>query len=113
MDIGLGAWTEGAQTYFPMAVVEEHGRFVFDEMDGRRLLVHIEPTANSVLALYTDTETATWDGAVLKLSDGRYIRAGALFAPDGTKLEAERHMQVFTRWYGFALTSPKADVHEP
>ena len=50
---------------------------------------------------------------MLKLSDGRYIRAGALFAPDGTKLEAERPMQVFTRWYGFALTFPKAEVYEP
>ena len=113
MDIGLGAWTEGAQKYFPMAVVEEHGRFVFDELDGRRLLVHIEPTANSVLALYTDAGAATWDGVLLRLSDGRYVRAGALFAPDGTKLEAERPMQVFTRWYGFALTFPEAEVYEP
>ncbi len=113
MDIGLGAWTEGAQAYFPMAVVEEQGRFVFTELDGRRLLVHIEPTANSILALYVDAENASWDGVVLRLSDGRSIKAGALFAPDGTKLEAERPMQVFTRWYGFALTFPEVRVYQP
>ena len=113
MDIGLGAWTEGSQKYFPMAVVEERGRFVFDEMDGRRLLVHIEPTANSILALYTDARDASWDGVVLRLADGRYIRAGALFSADGTKLEVERPMQVFTRWYGFALTFPEVRVYQP
>ena len=113
MDIGLGAWAKGAQKYFPMAVVEEQGRFVFDEIDGRRMLVHIEPTANSVLALYTDAEAATWDGVVLRFDDGRYIRSGALFASDGTRLEVEQPMQVFTRWYGFALTFPEAQVYEP
>ncbi len=113
MDIGLGAWTEGSQRYFPMAVVEEAGRFVFDEMDGRRLLVHIEPTANSVLALYTDAGGARWDGSMLRLDDGQYIKAGALFASDGTKLEVERPMQVFTRWYGFVLTFPEVRVYQP
>jgi inward rectifier potassium channel len=37
----------------------------------------------------------------------------ALIAPDGTKLEAERPMQVFTRWYGLALMFPEAEVYEP
>lgn len=110
MDIGLGVWTNDAQRYFPMEVVNDEGGFVFDRMDGRGVLVYIEPTSNTVAALYTEATAASWDGTVLRMNNGRIVRAGGLFDGD-SELRAERPMQVFTRWYGFALTFPETEVY--
>jgi len=110
MDIGLGVWTNDAQTYYPMEVVNDKGGFVFDRMDGRGVLIYIEPTANTVAALYTAATGASWDGTVLRMNNGRFVRAGGLFDGD-SELRAERPMQVFTRWYGFSLTFPETEVY--
>jgi hypothetical protein len=36
-----------------------------------------------------------------------------LFERDGRRVEVERPQQVFTRWYGFALTFPGTEIFEP
>lgn len=111
MDIGLGVWTNDTQRYYSMEVVNEGGGFLFDRLDGRAVLVYIEPTSNTVAALYTEASDARWDGTVLRLKNGRHVRAGGLFEGD-SELEIERPMQVFTRWYGYALTFPETEVFE-
>ena len=110
MDIGLGVWTNDTQTYYPMEVVNDKGGFVFDRIDGRGVLIYIEPTANTVAALYTEARGASWDGTVLRMNNGRHVRAGGLFDGD-SEVRAERPMQVFTRWYGYALTFPGTGVY--
>jgi hypothetical protein len=110
MEIGTGTWTEGDALFFPMPVVEGEGGFVFSELDGRALLTYIDPTSRTMFAQYTEASGAQWDGDVLRLNNGRHVRSAGLYEGD-KRLETQRPMQVFTRWYGFALTFPETRVH--
>lgn len=44
------------------------------------------------------------------MNNGRHVRAGGLFDGD-SEVRAERPMQVFTRWYDYALTFPETGVY--
>ena len=49
---------------------------------------------------------------VVRLSNGHYIEGGVTYGSDGSRVEIERPLQVFTRWYGFSLTFPDTQVYE-
>ena len=40
------------------------------------------------------------------------IRQGVTYGSEGERVVAERPLQVFTRWYGFALTFPHTEIYE-
>jgi len=111
MDMGLGVWTGSVRRYYPMEVVRERGAF-FDEIDSRRALVYLDPDTFTPAAVFVDSTTARLEGADVLLDGGRLLRAGVLFERDGRRVEVERPQQVFTRWYGFALTFPGTEIFE-
>ena len=39
------------------------------------------------------------------------VRAGVLYDADGERLERDMPQQIFTRWYGYVLTFPEAEVY--
>jgi hypothetical protein len=41
------------------------------------------------------------------------LRDGVLYDSAGQYREIERPLQLFTRWYGFALTFPGTTIYEP
>lgn len=112
MDVGLGVWTDDLQRYYPMEHVLAHNDFVIDEFAHRRLLVYFDPRAHALNAIYTGARDASWEGEELKLDTGEAIRGGVLYGPDGKRRDMERPLQVFTRWYGFALTFPGTEIYE-
>ena len=93
-----------------MTRVDEEGGFVFAEMDGRGVLLFIDPMSRTLFAQYSDASGAEWDGDVLRLNNGRFVRSAGLYDGD-ERLKVERPMQVFTRWYGFALSFPETKVY--
>ncbi len=113
MDVGLGVWTEGARRYYPMEYVSAGDRYIIDRLDGRGLLIYFEPAANALTALYTGASGAVWEDGALQLDSGEVIRGGVLYGPDGARKKVERPLQLFTRWYGFALTFPDTEISEP
>jgi hypothetical protein len=96
-----------------MEFVAEAGDVIIDELDGRRLLVYFDPNGHALAALYTEAISAAWEGDDLRLSTGDVLSRGVLRSADGGKLEMERPLQVFTRWYGFALTFPETEIYKP
>jgi Protein of unknown function (DUF3179) len=110
MEIGAGTWTDGDAQFFPMTRVEEEGGFAFSELDGRAVLVFIDPLSRTLFAQYTEATSAAWDDDVLRLNNGRHVQSAALYEGD-ERLKTERPMQVFTRWYGFALSFPGTRVY--
>jgi hypothetical protein len=60
--------------------------------------------------LFVDATSVTRDGQVLRLDRGAKVRAGILIDANGRRARAERPQQMFTRWYGFALTFPGCEV---
>ena len=109
MDMGLGIWTGTTRRYYPMETIREHGVIV-DELDGRELLVYIETRSATPTAIFADADEARIEGNEVRLDSGRFIRAGTLHDARGNPLESERPQQIFTRWYGYSLTFPGAEV---
>lgn len=111
MDLGIGIWAGDAARYYPLDVVRAEGRVVLDHFAGEGLVVLIDPENFVLTAFDTDAESAEWDGDVLRLSDGTRIEEGVMRSADGTVVQRQRPLQVFTRWYGFSLTFPETEVY--
>ena len=79
MDLGLGVWTDTTRRYYPKERIEARGDAFIDELDGRKIVVFIDPDTFTPAALFVDAT-------------------------------GERPQQMFTRWYGFALTFPGSEV---
>jgi hypothetical protein len=52
------------------------------------------------------------DGSRVRLDEGA-VRDGVLVDGRGRRVAIERPQQVFTRWYGFALTFPGTAIYVP
>ncbi|MFQ5680018.1 MAG: DUF3179 domain-containing (seleno)protein, partial [Gemmatimonadota bacterium] len=113
LDVGIGVWTEETARYYPLETVRAAGNLLVDSFGGRNLAIYVEPVSGALSAMYTDATEALWEGEELHLGDGTVLRDGRLWNAGGEPLEVERPLQVFTRWYGFALTFPGTEVYEP
>jgi hypothetical protein len=113
MDVGIGIWGTGTERYYSMDVVTERGRFVIDELDGRNVAVYFDPAAHALTAIYTEATGGHWEDDDLVLNNGTKIRNGLILDGDGERTATEHPMQLFTRWYGFALTFPETEIYQP
>ncbi|MGD8340989.1 MAG: hypothetical protein PVH89_09415, partial [Gammaproteobacteria bacterium] len=110
MDMGLGIWTSETRRYYPLEAIRARDGAFIDRLDGRNVLIYIEARSATPTALFVDAENATVEGSEIRLDTGAVVRAGTLSDAAGNRLEAERPQQIFTRWYGYALTFPGAEV---
>jgi hypothetical protein len=111
MDIGLGLWLGDEGRYYAYEQVVADGKAVLDTFQGQRTLVFLDPATFVLSAFHVDAESLQWDDDVLRLSNGQYVERSILYDVDGTRAESARPLQIFTRWYGFALTFPDADIY--
>jgi hypothetical protein len=111
MEIGLGIWSGSTARYYPMDVLRDAGGAVVDTLAGRTVVVYLERESYTMAALYADASAATPTDAGLDLSGVGTLRDGVLYGADGLRLEIDRPLQLFTRWYGFALTFPGTTIY--
>ena len=74
-------------------------------------MVFLDPSAYVLSSFYVDADEVEWDDKILRFSNGQYIEGGVLHDSSGERAEAVRPLQIFTRWYGFALTFPDAQIY--
>jgi hypothetical protein len=111
MDIGLGVWADRVHRYYPIERIRARGGAFLDELEDKTLLVYIEPESSTPAALFVDAKSLRWDDRTLRLDSGDIVRAGGiLVSASGNRRSADRPRQLFTRWYGFALTFPGSEV---
>ena len=110
MDMGLGIWTDSSQRYYPLETLRSEGSYLVDTVDGRDLLVILEPLTSTPTAVYWKSDEVKLEGTEFLLSDGYRIQNGQLKNEAGEQVDIDQPQQIFTRWYGFALTFPKAEV---
>jgi hypothetical protein len=110
MDIGLGVWTASTRRYYPMDLLRQRGGAFIDRIDGRSLLVYVEPETSAPAAMFVTAKDARIDGRDVRLDNGGIVRMGVLLNRDGKRQSAERPQQMFTRWYGFSLTFPGCEI---
>jgi hypothetical protein len=113
MDIGLGVWTASTRRYYPMELLRQRGGAFIDRIDGRSMLVYIEPETSAPAAMFVSARGAKLDGRDVRLDSGGIVRMGVLLDRDGRRQSVERPQQLFTRWYGFSLTFPGCEVAGP
>jgi hypothetical protein len=112
MDVGLGVWIDSAVRYYPLEAIAAADNALIDTLAGRRLLVFVPRSGSAPQALYTSATSARWDGDTLRLSTGAAVDAAGIVDANGRRRPVDRPLQVFTRWYGFALTFPQTSVYE-
>jgi len=112
MDNGLGVWTNATHRFYPMECLRKHGGALIDEIDGRSVLVFINPSSNIPSALYTRASKCAWQNNLLTLDTGEVVRGGTLRDKDGVPQRGDRPRQLFLRWYGFSYTFPGCEVYE-
>lgn len=110
MDMGLGLWTTKTHRYYPMERIRERGAAFVDRIGGRQVLIYIDPVSATPAALFVKAKSATIEGKDVRLDDGTMVRSGVLLDRGGQRRAVERPQQIFTRWYGFALTFPGCEV---
>lgn len=110
MDMGLGVWTGVTRRYYPMEVIRHRGEALIDELDGRKVLIYIEPETSTPAAMFVDANSARLEGTDVRLDNSAVVRSGMLLDGRDTRQKVERPQQIFTRWYGFALTFPGCEV---
>ena len=109
MDIGLGVWIGATRRYYPMELLRQRRAFI-DQIEGRSLLVYVEPETATPAAMFVRSKAATMDGREVRLDDGSIVRMGVLLDRAGKRQRTERPQQLFTRWYGFSLTFPGCEI---
>lgn len=110
MELGLGIWWEGGSRYYPRDLIRQQGDALIDRVNGRTLLVYIDPDTSIPAAMFVTSTRARMDGSRVRLDEGA-VRDGVLVDGRGRRVAIERPQQVFTRWYGFALTFPGTAIH--
>jgi hypothetical protein len=115
MELGLGVWTATTRRYYPVARIREHGGAFVDRLDGRAVLIYIDPESNTPAALFVKSASAKMQDTKMQdkdvlLDNGSVVRSGVLIDREGKRLAVDRPQQIFTRWYGFALTFPGGEV---
>ncbi len=93
-----------------MAQIRERGSAFMDQIDGRSVLIYIDPENNSPAAIFVNSARAEMNDKEVHLDNGAILRRGVLFDRNGRRQIAELPQQMFTRWYGFALTFPGCEV---
>jgi hypothetical protein len=111
MEMGLGIWSDdGMRRYYPISAIRAKGRYLLDQIEGRDLLVFLDPLTSTPTAIYWDTDDFSINGREINLSDGFKIRNGQLFDSADKAVAAEMPKQMYSRWYGFALTFPGPEI---
>lgn len=111
LDVGLGVWTVAEQRYYPLEALRAAGNVIVDAWGDRRVAIVYPQGAVAPQAFYTTASGGRWEGDVLRLDNGHTLRDGLLYDAQGRRTSLERPMQLFTRWYGYALTFPGTSVY--
>lgn len=110
MELGLGIWSAATRRYYPVTRIREKGGAFIDRLDGREVLIYIDGGSNTPAALFVNSATAKMQDDEVSLDNGAVVRSGVLLDRAGKRLAMEYPQQIFTRWYGFALTFPGSEV---
>jgi Protein of unknown function (DUF3179) len=112
LEMGLGVWTRRNARYYLFRTLHTQNNVIFDQLEGRRLLVYNDPDTLTPAALFTDATSAIWHTDGLQLDNGQQIQAGGLYK-GGEAQPIERPLQLFQRWYGFSLIFPGCEIYRP
>lgn len=110
MEIGVGLWTDDVHVYYPVSAIRDAGKVLIDDLGGEAVAIYLDPSTGAPLAFHTAATSASWEGDELRFDDGTLLREGVLVDADGSPIDVRRPLQLFTRWYGWALMFPDTEI---
>lgn len=113
MDLGIGIWSGKQARYYSYSEVIQAGNALLDDFHGQQVLIFLDPDIQVLSAMYVNAEKLEWEQDLLRLSNGEHVANSLLRDKSGEPLQMKRPLQVFTRWYGFALTFPDTEIYKP
>jgi hypothetical protein len=111
LEMGLGVWGESCRQYYPIRTLNNADNAIIDRFGNRRILVYVDPATHTPDAFYTDAVTVKTDRNTIQLDNGDTIRSGAVFTKNGEVRRVERPLQLFSRWYAFAVRFPGCKIY--
>jgi hypothetical protein len=112
MEIGLAVWTDRAQRFYSLEVLRAQDSVVIDDLDGRQMLVYVDPISGMPACLYTDASQSIWQDDALHLDTGEVTRAGILFDAQGETRAADRPRHSIVCWFAYGFTFPGGEIYE-
>jgi hypothetical protein len=94
----------------PRSSVGNPGEAFIDQVDGKKVLIYVDAETSTPAAIFVDAKKAERKGNDVRLDNGAVVRSGILLDKKGKRQNPDRPQQIFTRWYGFALTFPGSEV---
>jgi hypothetical protein len=91
-------------------MLHQRGDALIDKIDGRSMLVYLEPETDTPVAMFVSAKAAVMNDKDVRWDDGTIVRLGMIVGRDGKPRNVERPQQIFTRWYGFAVTFPGCEI---
>lgn len=112
LEMGLGVWTDSTRRFYRFDDLNA-SKVIVDEIDGQKVVIYVDPHIPVPHAMFADAERAEWHGEAVHLSNGQIIRGGGLLDSAGNLVKSKRPLQLFTRWYSFAVTFPNCEIYKP
>lgn len=109
-EMGLGIWTAKTRRYYPIHQIYQKGNLLFDKLEGRTILVYIDPHVGLPMACFCESTHAEWHGDEIHFSGGKIIRKAVLYH-HGKALSLERPNQNVIRWHGFSALFPDCEIY--
>ncbi len=111
MELGLGIWTADESMYFPLDTLRAAGGFVLSRLGARNVVVILEPVSRVPAAFYTEATETHGHGDHLHFDNGHTYANGIFHDAAGQRVNPDRPLQLFTRWYGYSFTFPSSEIH--
>lgn len=109
-DMGLGVWTATTRRYYPILRLYEQHNVIFDQVDGRRIVIIFNQEVGLPAIFYFDTDHVEIRGDEFILNSHARYRQGRLYIDD-QPIKPERPNHNMIRWYAFASIFPDCDIY--
>jgi hypothetical protein len=109
-EMGLGIWTKQSRRFYPVRQLYQRENLLLDDLDGRRILVYIDPHIGLPMACFCEANHAEWHGDDIHLSGNQQIRKAVLYR-DSQAVPIERPRQNAIRWHGFSALFPDCEIY--
>ena len=111
MEMGLGVWADSKAKFYPTKLLKENGNFLFDQFNGRTILIYISPITHIPSLLYVNEKSsASFENNKLVFQNGDYLLGGNLYNSKDEKQDYNSPNHIYSRWYGFVSTFVNCEV---
>jgi hypothetical protein len=110
MTLGLGVWSGDRYRFYPSKAIDS-ANVILEDFGNKRVVVLNNDVSGIPFAFFTDAYGFTTKGNRTYLDNGLIITEKGIQNKHGMRFNPEMPMQMFTRWYGFALTFPATTIY--